>query len=49
MSPIPMATREPSGSRPAPIIPLPSMDVVREMAKEIVVDWQLPSDMEHKG
>ena len=48
MSPVPMATREPSGGRSASILPFPPMEVLRELAKEIVVDWQLPPDMERK-
>ena len=49
MTPIPMATRDQSVGKPLPVSPFPPMDVLRELAKEIVVDWQLPSDMERKG
>jgi hypothetical protein len=49
MSPVPVATQEQSGERAAQIQPFPHIDVLREMAKEIVVDWQLPVDMERKG
>ena len=49
MSPIPMAARDQSVGKPPPILSLPPMDVPRELAREIVVDWQLPTDMERKG
>lgn len=49
MSPVPTATREQGDRRPGPVLPYPSIDVLRQLAKEIVVDWQLPADMERKG
>jgi hypothetical protein len=29
-----------------PQLPYPTADLLRRLAKEIVVDWQLPSDLE---
>ena len=49
MSPIPTATREQGGVGTGPVVPYPSMELLRELAKEIVVDWQLPADMERKS
>ena len=48
MSPIQTAIREKSGQArpypPADVFLVPSKDLLRE----IVVDWQLPSDMENR-
>jgi hypothetical protein len=48
MSPAPTVTRNDHGVRPAPL-PIPTADLLLRLAKEIVVDWQLPSDLERKG
>jgi len=48
MSPVTTATREQSGVRVVPL-PYPTADLLVRLAKEIVVDWQLPSDMERKS
>ncbi len=48
MSPAPTATRDQYGDRPAPL-PTPTADLLLRLAKEIVVDWQMPSDLERKG
>ena len=48
MSPIQTAAREPTGG----VRPYPPADVLfappEDLAREIVVDWQLPSDMEKR-
>ena len=49
MSPVPTAVQRPSSERPAPVQPFPGPDHFLSVAKEIVVDWQLPTDMERKG
>ena len=49
MSPVPTATPDQSGGRPAPVQPLPMADIYRIMAKEMVVDWQLSSDLERQN
>ena len=49
MSPVPMAIRGENRGRPVPVQPFPSPDSFLSMAKEIVVDWQLPADTERKN
>ncbi len=48
MSPVPTATPEQSGSRTITLVPYPAADLLLSLAKEIVVDWQMPSDAEQK-
>ena len=47
MSPMQTAVPEKSGEPPAPT--QPAADIDRLMAKEVVVDWQLCSDLERKN
>jgi hypothetical protein len=56
MSPASTARREKSGVplQPSPLPypgerPYPTADLLLQLSKEIVVDWQLPSDLEHKN
>ena len=49
MSPSPADTRQQNRGRPAPVLPYPSLERLLGPAKEIVVDWQMPSDAERKG
>ena len=49
MSPVPSATREQPDGRSVPILPYPTLDMILGAAKEIVVDWQLPPDMERRS
>jgi hypothetical protein len=56
MSPASTARREKSGApaepRPLPYPgkqPYPTADLLLQLSKEIVVDWQLPSDLERKN
>ena len=49
MSPSPAETREQSGGRSVQVLPYPSLDRLLRLGKEIVVDWQLPSDSERNG
>jgi len=46
MSPVPSTISEKSGMRPVPVQPFPSADLFLSLAKEIVVDWQMPNDSE---
>jgi hypothetical protein len=46
MSPVSTAIREKSGARPEPVPPFPVGDLLLSLAKEMVVDWQMPSDLE---
>jgi len=48
MSSLPIATREKYEIRPVPM-PYPTADLLARLAKEMVVDWQLPSDLERKA
>jgi hypothetical protein len=48
MSPAPTATRDQYRVRPAPL-PIPTTDLLLRLAKEIVVDWQMPSDLERQS
>lgn len=43
MSPAPTATPAQRADRKLPLLPYPPADLLRDMAKEIVVDWQLPT------
>jgi hypothetical protein len=49
MSPGATVTREQSGSRIAPSLPYPPGEFLLGLAKEMVVDWQLPSESDRKG
>ena len=56
MSPASTAMRDQSGypvmPRPLPYpsaLPHPSADLLRQLSKEIVVDWQMASDPERKN
>jgi hypothetical protein len=49
MSPVPTATREQPGERRPLPLPYPTADVLSQLAKEIVVDWQLPADQQHRN
>ena len=50
MSPVSTAARgQEGGVRPAPAPPYPSIDLLRDVAKEIVVDWQMPPDQDRKS
>jgi hypothetical protein len=46
MSPVPTAIREENGSRPVPVPLFAIDDLFMALAKEMVVDWQIPADME---
>jgi hypothetical protein len=48
MSPASTVTREQSGVR-TPKPPYPPRDVLLRLAREIVVDWQLPSESDRKS
>ena len=50
MSPASTAMRDQSGYSllPSPL-PHPSADLLRQLSKEIVVDWQMASDPERKN
>lgn len=49
MSPAPTATPEKQNARVVPPqLQYPTADLLRRLAKEIVVDWQLPSDLERE-
>ena len=32
-----------------PPLPRPTADLLRQLSKEIVVDWQMPTDLERKN
>ena len=55
MSPASTARREQSGvpalprPLPFPTSPYPISDLLLQLSKEIVVDWQMPSDLERKN
>jgi hypothetical protein len=49
MSPVHAATQATRDDRTVPQVPYPPADLVLRLGKEIVVDWQLPSDMERKN
>ncbi len=49
MSPVPTASPAKRADRQLPLLPYPQADLLRDVAKEIVVDWQLPSDGERKN
>ena len=49
MSPVPTATQARRVAQTVPQVPYPPADLVLRLGKEIVVDWQLPSDMERKN
>ena len=46
MSPVPAADQAQRTDRKVPPAPYPAADLFLAFAKEMVVDWQLPSDME---
>ena len=46
MSPVPAATHAKRADRTVPQLPSPPADLLLAFAKEIVVDWQLPADMQ---
>ena len=49
MSPVPAVTHTRRVDRTVPQPSCPPADLYLAFGKEIVVDWQLPSDMEHKN
>ena len=49
MSPVPAVTRDRPSDRTVPVTPYPTADVIIGMAKEIVVDWQMPAELERKN
>jgi hypothetical protein len=52
MSPASTAISDRSGAPAMPYpsaLPYPTADLLRQISKEIVVDWQMPSDLEHKN
>jgi len=49
MSPVPTAIRKQASQRPLSVQPFPSPDLFLSLAKEMVVDWQLPTDVERKS
>lgn len=52
MSAWPTATRDRDIERTVPVPPYPTADLMVGLvglAKEIVVDWQMPSDLERTG
>jgi hypothetical protein len=51
MSPVSTARRDQSGVPPLPYPtaqPYPTADLLRQLSKEIVVDWQMPADHDRK-
>jgi hypothetical protein len=46
MSPVSTATREQPGDQGPLPLPYPTADPLSQLAREIVVDWQLPSDLQ---
>lgn len=49
MSPVPTVTREQHGGRATPVLPFPlplPVDVRIGPDREIVVDWQMPADVQ---
>lgn len=50
MSPVSTAIRDPFGDLTVPRpVPYPAADQLLQLSKEIVVDWQMPSDQERKN
>ena len=49
MSPVPTAIRKQDSHRSVSVQPFPSPDLFLSLAKEMVVDWQLPTDVERKA
>jgi len=49
MSPVSSATQDQRWVRTIPFPPYPTADLLSRLATEIVVDWQLPSDLERKS
>ena len=50
MSPVSTARRDQSGVQVMPPpLPYPTADLLLQLSKEIVVDWQMPSDLERKN
>lgn len=46
MSPVSTAIREQDGRRTVPVPPFPVPDLLRGLDMEIVVDWQMSSEVE---
>jgi hypothetical protein len=50
MSPVSTASRDQNGVQVMPLPPpYPTADLLLQLSKEIVVDWQMPSDLERKN
>ena len=50
MSPVSTATRDEYGAPAVPRpLPYPTADLLLQLSKEIVVDWQMPTDLERKN
>ena len=50
MSPVSTARRDQGGVPVVPYpLPYPTADLLLQLSKEIVVDWQMPSDLERKN
>lgn len=50
MSPVSTARRDQNGVHGVPPpLPYPTADLLLQLSKEIVVDWQMPSDLERKN
>ncbi len=48
-SPVSMATGVQTRVQAVSPLPYPTTDLLLRLAREIVVDWQLPSDLEREG
>jgi hypothetical protein len=50
MSPATTATRDQNGDHSVPLqLPYPTTELLLSLSREIVVDWQLPSDPDRKN
>ena len=50
MSPASTASRDQGGDRAIALpLPYPTADLLLQLSKEIVVDWQLPADQQHRN
>ncbi len=50
MSPMTTAMRDQNGDRSVPRpLPYPTADLLVSLSREIVVDWQLPSDSDRRN